>query len=182
MVNENLAGAPPVSAPPQETVEAPPAAEHSPSHDAAIAEARAAWEASPEHRAMREKAKAHDQLIEAQKSELQKLQEKADAAEQRAAQMEQQHREMRLQQAFARAATAHGVPADRLDAAYKIADMTGVTLTADGDITGIAAAVKSLPDWLAARAVPDINGRGRTDAQPDPVAREAELKRMYRLG
>ena len=138
---------------------------------------------SEEIKAGRAAQKRLAELEEAQKSEAEKLTERATKAEQLADQRAAKYRAALIRSSFTAQAMAAGVPSDRIDAAYKLADLSAVEVDEDTDsVSGLDAPIKALPDWLKAPAkpaVPDINAGGGHNQTPDPAAREADLKRRF---
>lgn len=112
---------------------------------------------SDEIKQLRAKAKRADDLEEAQKTEVEKLADRATKAEALAAENATKYRTALIRSSFTTAAITAGIPADRVDAALKLADMTSVDVDAAGNVSGLDAAVKSLPAWLS---VAPTNGSG----------------------
>lgn len=128
-------------------------------------------------------AKKLAELEAAQKSAEERLTAERDQYKTQAEQLSARYRDVLIRSHFTALAAAKGVPPDRLDAAYKLADLAAVEVDEDGTVKGVEKAVESLPKWLSEPArppVPDINSGGGTN-QPDPAAREAEIRAKYRL-
>ncbi len=154
-----------------------------------LATERRKWAESEELKGLRAKAKRADELEAAQLTESEKLTRRATEAEARASELEARYRDAAIRARFATSALAAGIPAERIDAAYKLADLGGVSLSETGNVTGVDEAVKALPEWLraaaapAARPAPDISAGagGHGTAAIDPAAREADIRRRFRL-
>lgn len=154
-----------------------------------LATERRKWAESEELKGLRAKAKRADELEAAQLTETEKLTRRATEAEARASALEARYRDAAIRARFATSALAAGIPAERIDAAYKLADLGGVSLGEDGNVTGVDEAVQALPEWLrvsaapAARPAPDISAGagGHGTAAIDPAAREADIRRRFRL-
>lgn len=151
-----------------------------------LAAERRKWQESEELKALRAKAKKADELEEASKSDLEKLTERATAAEQLAAQRAERYRQALIRSQFTVQAAAAGIPADRIDAAFRLADLSVVAVDEEADsVTGMDKAIESLPEFVKAPirpAVPDINSGGGNGQQVDPAARLSEIKQRFRLG
>lgn len=150
-----------------------------------IAGERRKWADSEETKQLRAKAKRLDELEAAQKSAEERLTAERDEHKTKAETYSTKYRTALIRAAFTTAALGKGIPADRVDAAYRLADLAGVEVDEDADtVKGVDKAVEGLPAWLAAsdkRAVPDINAGGQSTTQPDPAAREADIRRRFRL-
>ncbi len=154
-----------------------------------LAAERRKWAESEELKGLRAKARRADELEAAQLTESEKLTRRATEAEARASELEARYRDAAIRARFATSALAAGIPAERIDAAYKLADLGGVSLGEDGNVTGVDEAVQALPEWLrvsaapATRPAPDISAGagGHGTAAIDPAAREADIRRRFRL-
>lgn len=105
-------------------------------------------------------------LKAAQMSETERLTAEKQAAEKLAEERAVKYRDALIRSKFMSEAVTKGVPADRIDAAFRLADMSGVSVDeATDNVTGIEAAVKSLPEFVLVTSngkppMPNINGGG----------------------
>lgn len=150
---------------------------------------------SDEIKQLRAKAKRADELEEATKSETEKLADRAAKAEAKVGDLEGKYRSALIKTKFTTAAITANIPADRVDAALKLADMSGVDVGEDGTVSGMDKAIKSLPAWLSTvettpangqrRPAPNINA-GEQNRDGAGVSREAaiemEKQRLARTG
>ena len=130
-------------------------------------------------------AKDLDDLKKSQQSAEERLTTERDQYKAQATELGSKYQTLLIQSHFTTLAAAKGVPADRLDAAFKLADLTAVRVEEDGTVKGVEKAVESLPKWLSEPPrppAPDINSGGGNGSQIDPAAREAEVRQRFRLG
>lgn len=167
--------------------------------DRQLAEARRAGERtareSDEVKVLRAAKKKLDELEASQQSEAEREKKRADTAEALAAENATKYRSALIRSSFTTAAITANIPADRVDAALKLADMTGVDVGDDSTVSGMDKAIKSLPAWLSTvetppangqrRAAPNINA-GEQNRDGAGVSREAaiemEKQRLARTG
>jgi ABC-type transporter Mla subunit MlaD len=152
-----------------------------------IAKNKRQWQDSDDIKAGKAAQKRLAELEEAQKTETEKLTDRATKAETLAEQRAVKYRTALIRSHFTTQAGAAGIPSDRIDAAFRLSDFSAVTVDEDKDVvTGLEPVVAALPDWLKADLnkkppAPDINAGANGANQPDPVAREADLRRRFRL-
>lgn len=158
--------------------------------DRQLADARRSGERSArdsdETKALRAKAKRLDDLEEQNKTEAEKLAADRDRHKSEADGLRNKYRAALIRSAFTTKALEAGIPADRIDHAYRLADTSGVTVDEDTDaVRGIADALKAVPDWVKAaepvgtggrRLAPNINHTGGVNGQGAGMTREAAIE------
>ncbi|MFA7295781.1 MAG: hypothetical protein WC211_01180 [Dehalococcoidia bacterium] len=113
--------------------------------------------------AMQAAAKADRDRAEAEKGETQRAQEAAEAAQRAAADAQQALKAERIRTAFTLEGVKANIPSDRLADAIALADLSTVTVGADGTIDGVAEAVQALVQgkpWLVNQATAAARGTG----------------------
>lgn len=152
-----------------------------------LASERRKWSDSEDMKAGKAAIRRLSELEEANKTEAQKLTDRATSAEKLAEERAAKYRSALIRSHFTTRATAAGIPSDRVDAAFRLSDFAAVTVDEDKDaVDGLDPVIAALPDWLkvdpkAKPPAPDINAGANGTNQPDPVAREADLRRRFRL-
>lgn len=128
---------------------------------------------------LRADAKRLKELEDAQKSETEKLTERATKAEQLAAERAARYQSALKASAFRLAAREKGVPADRLDDAYRLADLAAVEIDEASDsVKGMDAAVDAL---IAARpwlTVTETKPGGQSAAIPGTPKPNADTRAL----
>lgn len=125
---------------------------------------------------------------QAQKSELEKIQEAKEAAERKAQEAEARANERLIRAAFVAEAARNG--AKHPEDAFSLADRAGVTIADDGSVAGVAEAVKALLDAgrlpLSANrpTPPNLNGGAGGGARPGetPQLSDEELRAAKKMG
>ena len=110
---------------------------------------------------MQAAATAAKTAAEAAKSELQRAQDAAEASGRLAQANAARAQTAILQAAFYRAAVVANVPADRIEDARALADLSAITVADDGKITGMDEAVAALvaaKPWVVGKAVATVGG------------------------
>lgn len=141
--------------------------------DRQLAEARRTGERtareSEEIKQLRQKAKQFDDLDAANKTEAEKLAADRDRHKSEAESLRSKYRTALIKSAFTTKALEAGIPADRIDHAYRLADLSAVTVEEDSDaVKGIDVAIKAVPEWVKAAAQAENGQRGRApNINPD---------------
>lgn len=152
-----------------------------------LAEERRKLTGSDDYKAAQAALKRVKELEDQQKTESQKEREAREAAEARATAAETRIRDFALRSSFTALAVQKLIPGDRIEDAFRLADLSAVEFDAEtGEIKGMDKAVDALVKakaWLVAapRSVPDINSGGQGNAPQSMAAPEDELRRRFRL-
>jgi hypothetical protein len=129
--------------------------------------ARAKAEPPADYADLKTKAAEFDKLQEAQKTELEKLQERAVQAEQQAAQIKQVADQRLLEAAVLAEATRQ--KAIKPEHLHRLLDMDSVTVGDDGQVTGVQGAVKAFldanPEYVGTRAPGSADQGARGDGK-----------------
>ena len=150
------------------------------------AEKRRLLAAQPDLTELREKAKKFDELDAASKSELEKANARAEAAEKKAADAEQARRATALSAAITTAASKAG--AVDADAVLALISKESVTIGDDGRVTGVDEAVKALLEskpYLVGKQSTPPGGSGDGGPRGMPAAGQltkADLDRLRHEG
>lgn len=118
---------------------------------------------------LKAKAAKLDEIEEAQKSELEKLQDQLAENQRKAAEAQAERDGAIIQNAVLVEAGKQGVPQDRLGAALKLLDTNMLSVEDDGTVTGVQEAVKAM---LEANAF--LIGDGTTPPSTDAGAGSGE--------
>jgi hypothetical protein len=125
---------------------------------------------SDELKQLRRKAAAFDAEQDTKKTVEERLTAERDEAKARAEQTAQRYRVALIRSSFTTAAMGAGVPPDRIDAAFKLADLSAVEVDEEADkVKGITKAIESLPEWI--KAAP-YSGPSAIPQTPRPSGRE----------
>jgi hypothetical protein len=125
---------------------------------------------SDELKQLRQKAAAFDAEQDTKKTVEERLTAERDEAKARAEQTAQRYRVALIRSSFTTAAMGAGVPPDRIDAAFKLADLSAVEVDEEADkVKGITKAIESLPEWI--KAAP-YSGPSAIPQTPRPSGRE----------
>lgn len=138
---------------------------------------KAKLSALEEAEAEREKAKLSEtERLEAEKSAA--VQAAEDAKAERDKALEAANKRL-VNAEFKTLARESNIPADRLSAALKLADLSGVTIDEDGNVQGVEDAVKALVaahSYLAEKAQPKRIGGASGGSEPHDKTKEQLLK------
>jgi hypothetical protein len=140
---------------------------------------------SDELKQLRQKAAAFDAEQDTKKTVEERLTAERDEAKARAEQTAQRYRVALIRSSFTTAAMGAGVPPDRIDAAFKLADLSAVEVDEEADkVKGITKAIESLPEWIKAApysgpaAIPQTpRGGSQTLTREQQIEQERELMR-----
>lgn len=137
---------------------------------------------SADYKAAQDALKKLKDIEDQQKSETEKLTERATKAEQLADERAKRYKAALIKADFVAQASAEGVPADRIDDAYQLAALDGVTVDEENDrVSGVDKAVVQLlkdKPWLVGadgkRAAPNVAG-----GQGTPPTRAQIVEQQY---
>lgn len=145
---------------------------------------------SDELKQLRQKAAAFDAEEASKKTVEERLTIERDQAKQQAEQVAARYRTALIKSAFTTAAIGAGVPVDRIDGAFRLADLSAVEVDEEADkVKGIGKAIESLPDWVKAAQIgqagipgtPKPNGRATSDQKAEEDYQRLKASGRYRL-
>ena len=137
-----------------------------------------------DYEALKAKAAEYDKAVEAQKTEAQKMADKAAQAQKERDEALERSQKRLIRSAFIAEAAQAGVahPED----AYRLADLGGVKIDDDDNVQGVAQAVKALIEGgrlvMSQRQAPGLDGGAGSGGkpQPQPAALSDEERTMAR--